>query len=379
MKTKKVGFLVNPIAGMGGRVGLKGTDGVVGKAIKLGAQPVAPLRAKEMLKTFLSFEREVETQWFTCGGDMGENELKETGVESFKIIYTPGSSTTAMDTKNACKKFLKENMDIIVFCGGDGTARDIYETIGKTLPMLGVPAGVKMHSGVFGVNPEATAKILHEFLEGVLTTGDAEILDLDEEEYRRGKWKIRLFGTAVGVIEPTYIQVGKATFETMSDEEIKEEIAEYIIEQMEKERDTLFILGSGTTVYVIGKKLGANKTLLGIDAVFRKKLVGIDLNEQGLLSLLKKYGKVKLILSPIGAQGFILGRGNPQLSPEVIRKIGMDNIIVVATPSKLASTSLLRVDTGDRELDKLFAAREQMLVIIGYRLMRVVKLQTNNI
>ncbi|HEC95085.1 MAG TPA: ATP-NAD kinase, partial [Thermoplasmatales archaeon] len=111
----------------------------------------------------------------------------------------------------------------------------------------------------------------------------------------------------------------------------------------------------------------------------RKKLVGRDLNEQQLLSLLKKYEKVKLILSPIGAQGFILGRGNPQLSPAVIRKIGVDNIIVVATPSKLASTPLLRVDTGDRELDKLFATKEQMLVIIGYRLMRVAKLQTNNL
>ncbi|HEB37119.1 MAG TPA: ATP-NAD kinase [Thermoplasmatales archaeon] len=376
---KKVGFVVNPIAGMGGRVGLKGTDGVVEKAKELGAKPVAPLRAKEMLKTFLSFDSEIEIQWFTCKGDMGENELRECGIKDFKIVYSSDIPTTAKDTKNACERFLEERVDIILFCGGDGTARDVFETVDKNIPILGIPAGVKMHSGVFGVTPEATAKTLQEFLEGVLTTGDVEILDLDEELYRNGEWKIKLFGTALGVIEPTYVQVGKATFESISDEEIKEEIADYIIEQMNEEKDTLFILGSGSTLYTIGRKLGIDKTLLGIDAVLNGKLVGKDLNEKGLLSLLNKRKKAKLILSPIGAQGFILGRGNSQLSPEVIRKIGLDNIIVVATPSKLASTPFIRVDTGDRNLDKLFAKKEQIIVIIGYRLMKVVKVQTNNL
>ncbi|HEC81227.1 MAG TPA: ATP-NAD kinase [Thermoplasmatales archaeon] len=379
MKTKKVGFLVNPIAGMGGRVGLKGTDGVVEEAKKLGAKPVAPKRAEEMLKTFLSFDREVEVQWFTCKNGMGENKLKQVGIKNITIVYTPKTPTTAEDTKNACKKFLENNVDLIVFCGGDGTARDVFETVDKNIPILGIPAGVKMHSGVFGINPEATAKILHEFLEGVLTTGDVEILDLDEKLYRKGEWKIKLFGTALGVIEPTYIQTGKATFESVSDEEIKEEIADYIIEQMNKEKNTLFILGSGSTLYTIGKKLGIDKTLLGIDAVLNSKLVGKDLNEKGLLSLLNKHKKAKLILSPIGAQGFILGRGNHQLSPSVVKKIGLDNIVVVATPSKLASTPFIRVDTGDKKLDKLFAEKEQIIVIIGYRLMKVVKVQTDNI
>ncbi|KAA0007181.1 MAG: ATP-NAD kinase [Thermoplasmata archaeon] len=379
MKTKKVGFLVNPIAGMGGRVGLKGTDGVVEEAKKLGAKPVAPLRAVEMLKKFLTFDKEFEVEWYTCKNGMGEKELKQVGIKNITIVYTPNTPTTAEDTENACKKFLENKVDIIVFCGGDGTARDVFETVDKNIPILGVPAGVKMHSGVFGINPEATAKILQEFLEGILTTGDVEVLDLDEELYRKGEWNIKLFGTALGVIEPTYIQTGKATFESVSDEEIKEEIADYIIEQMKKEKDTLFILGSGSTLYTIGKKLGVDKTLLGIDAVLNCKLVGKDLNEKGLLSLLSKYRKVKLVLSPIGAQGFILGRGNPQLSPEVIQKIGLDNIVVVATPSKLASTPFMRVDTGDKNLDKLFAEKEQIIVIIGYRLMKVVKIQTDKV
>jgi len=229
MKTKKVGFLVNPIAGMGGRVGLKGTDGVVEEAKKLGAKPVAPLRAVEMLKKFLTFDKEFEVEWYTCKNGMGEKELKQVGIKNITIVYTPNTPTTAEDTENACKKFLENKVDIIVFCGGDGTARDVFETVDKNIPILGVPAGVKMHSGVFGINPEATAKILQEFLEGILTTGDVEVLDLDEELYRKGEWNIKLFGTALGVIEPTYIQTGKATFESVSDEEIKEEIADLLL------------------------------------------------------------------------------------------------------------------------------------------------------
>jgi predicted polyphosphate/ATP-dependent NAD kinase len=329
-----------------------------------------------MLKTFSSNK---EVQWFTCKGDMGERELKQSRIKNLKVVYTPKTPTTADDTKNACKRFLEEKVEIIVFCGGDGTARDVLEIVDKKLPILGIPAGVKMHSGVFGINPEATSKSLREFLEGELTTGEVEILDIDEDLYRRGEWRINLFGTALGVIEPTYVQMGKATFETLSDEEIKEEIAEYVVEQMREEKNILFVLGSGSTLYKIGEKLGIDKTLLGIDAVFNGKLVGKDLNEKDLLSLLNKHKKAKLILSPIGGQGFILGRGNHQLSPEVIRKIGLDNIVVVATPSKLSSTPFIRVDTGDRELDRAIAKKEQIIVIIGYRLMRVVKIQTNNL
>jgi len=107
-------------------------------------------------------------------------------------------------------------------------------------------------------------------------------------------------------------------------------------------------------------------------------VVGKDLNEKQILELLDKYPKTKVILSPIGAQGFILGRGNLQLSPKVVIRIGLDNIIVIATPSKLKSTPILRVDTGDKKLDQKFKEKEFMMVVIGYRLSRVVKIQTNN-
>jgi predicted polyphosphate/ATP-dependent NAD kinase len=378
--TTCIGLLVNPIAGMGGRVGLKGTDDVFDKAVKLGAQPVAPQKAEEMLREFLSLSaNHSDVLWVTCEGEMGKTECKKAGINPVEIAYSPtGDTTSAEDTKKACRALLKEDLDILVFCGGDGTARDIYSIVEKNIPLLGIPAGVKMHSGVFGVTTTATAKILYEFLAKRLTIGDAEIMDLDEELYRKGEWKVRLFGIAQGIVEPTYIQVGKASYESVTDDEVKDELAEHVKDELEKYSDSLFLFCAGGTIEYIAKKLNIEHTLLGIDAVYQKKLVGKDVNEQQILTLLKQYPKVKILLSPIGAQGFILGRGNLQLSPAVIRKIGLENIIVVATPSKLLHTPLLRVDTGDKNLDRLFAKQGYLMVVIGYRLSRVVKLQTNS-
>lgn len=376
----KIGFIINPIAGMGGRVGLKGTDGVLKEALRLGAKPVAPEKAEEMLKEYLSnYSTKDKIQWFTCSGGMGGNELSNTGIKKMEIVYTPSSkNTTFEDTKKACKKLLEKHVDLILFCGGDGTAKDVFEIIGKKIPILGIPSGVKMHSGVFGINTRATAKMLHEFISQSLTIGDAEIMDLDEDLYRRGKWNIRLFGIAKGIVEPTYVQVGKTIYESVSDDEIKDELTEHIVDEIEKHSDFLFLFGSGGTIDYIAQKIGLENTLLGIDAVYDKKLVGKDLNEEGILKLLKSYPRAKIILSPIGAQGFILGRGNLQLSPRVIKTIGVDNIIVVSTPSKLASTPVIRVDTGDKKLDHIFVENEFMMVVVGYRLSRVVKIQTNN-
>jgi len=373
----KIGFVVNPVAGMGGKVGLKGTDGVLKQAIKLGAKPVAPSKAEETIKEFISkYSIKDKIQWFTCSGIMGANELEKAGITEIEIVYTSiGKDTFSIDTKNACKKFLEKQVDLIFFCGGDGTARDIFEIVSNKLPILGIPSGVKMHSGVFGINTSASARMLHEFVNKNLSVGDAEIVDLDEDRYRKGEWNIRLFGIAKGIVEPTYVQVGKTIFESVSDDEIKDELAEHILDEIEQNNNFLFLFGSGGTIDYVARKLGIKNTLLGIDAVYNKKLVGIDLNEEGILKLLEKYPKAKVILSPIGAQGFILGRGNLQLSPKVIKKIGIDNIIVISTPYKLASTPVIRVDTGDKKLDKKFAEKEFMMIVIGYRLSRVVKIK----
>lgn len=375
---KFLGFIINPIAGMGGKVGLKGTNGVYEEAVRRGAKPITPIRAKEMLQYFLKIlenYKNLKQQiiWYTCKGKMGEEVFKTQNIENYEIAYEPREITTSDDTKNACKKFIELKVDLIVFCGGDGTARDIYDVVERKIPIIGIPSGVKMHSAVFGVNPESVAHILIDFLNEKLSFSEVEILDLDEEKYRKGEWEIKLYGLAKIPNEPTYVQSGKAVIEEISEEEIKEGIADFIIEMMEEERETLFILSSGSTVQEIGKKLGIDTTLLGIDAVLNKKLIAKDVDEKKLLEILSKYKKAKLILSPIGAQGFILGRGNLQLSSKVIKKIGIDNIVIISTPAKLKLTPLLRVDTGDKELNLEFKKKGYMVIINDYHLMSMKK------
>lgn len=375
----RLGILINPIAGMGGRVGLKGTDGVLEEAIALGAEPIAERKALEMMQAFLkAYEKSKflsNIQLLTCAGSMGGDVLKSAGFEDgeFDIIYRPPESTSSKDTKEACKAFLEHEANLILFCGGDGTARDVYDIVDRKIPILGIPSGVKMHSGVFGVNASSVAEILVAFLEGRLEVSEVEILDLDEEKYRQGDWSIRLHGTGKTPYEPNYIQGGKAIIEGAKEDEIKEDIASFVIEKMGEEDDTLYILGPGSTVEYVSDVLNIEGTLLGIDVVLNMKLIAKDVNEKKLLELLSSNEKAKLIVSPIGAQGFILGRGNLQLSPEVIRTVGVDNILVLSTPAKLARTPVLRVDTGDSELNKEFI-KKHITVIIGYHTMRLMSI-----
>ena len=365
----KIGFLINPIAGMGGKVGLKGTDGVLEKALELGAKPVAQEKAGKMLSRLHEIHSE-KIDWLTCHGDMGAKALEEAGFE-FSIVYDAPENSNQNDTLAAAKLLLDSHVDLIVFCGGDGTARDIVSKVEKNVPVLGIPSGVKMYSGVFGISPARTAEVLSGFLKGELGIAEVEIMDLDEDKYRQGDWSVRLYYSANTPFESTLVQSSKMMIEAASDEDIKEEIGEYIEELVSEEPDTLFLLGPGGTLEFIGNILGVQKTLLGIDAIAQGQQVGKDLNEEGFLKLFEDYNKIKLILSPIGSQGFVLGRGNLQLSPQVIRKIGRDNIIIVSTPAKLQRTPKLRFDTGDAELNSELAGRGWFSVVIGYRLSRL--------
>jgi predicted polyphosphate/ATP-dependent NAD kinase len=370
----KVGFLVNPIAGMGGKVGLKGTDGMLDKARKLGAAPIAGEHAGIMLAVLKNILKEspADIEWLTCSGTMGADPLELFGFK-FHIVHKASNNTSSKDTLAAVRKFLEEKVEIIIFCGGDGTARDICSLVKREIPILGIPSGVKMHSGVFGVTPAKTAEVLAGFVSGELKPAAVEIMDLDEDRYRQGEWVVRHYDSALTPFESTLVQTSKMMVEEASDAEILEEIGDYIKELVTDEPETLFLLGPGGTTEAIGKVLGLEKTLLGIDAHAGKKQVGKDLNEDGLLKLFDKYNKIKLILSPIGSQGFVLGRGNLQLSPQVIRKIGRENIMVVSTPAKLARTPLLRFDTGDAALDTELAGRGYFSVVMGYRLSRLMK------
>jgi len=355
-----IGFIVNPYAGMGGAVGLKGTDGLVKEAEMRGAVPGAPLRALAALRLLT----DSGIHFLTCSGAMGEDEIREAGIVRYSVEYWAPETTTAGDTKNACRAFIDLSADLIVFCGGDGTARDVYDVVGTTIPVIGVPAGVKMYSGVFAITPEAAAEILTQ--KGTVPTREAEVVDVDEEAYRHGLLRTTLYGYARTPYIPNRIAGSKQVFEQPDEERAKAEIAEFITEVIDGTPEMLTIIGPGTTTAKIAQVLGIKKTLLGFDAIRGRELVAADLNEGGILALINDEKKWRLIISIIGSQGFVLGRGTQQLSAEIIRKTGMENIIVVATPYKLSHTPVLYIDTGDPALNTSFG--NYIRVISGYRI-----------
>ncbi len=366
---KKIGFIVNPIAGMGGAVGLKGTDGkeILKKAIELGAEPVAPRRASVFLRELVRLG--IDADFLVAPKAMGEYESKGL-LKQFTVIGEVGEETTAEDTIRIAKEMVDKGADILVFVGGDGTARDVLKSVDTKVPILGVPSGVKMYSGVFAATPQAAASMLKLFIEGKAGIRYVEVLDIDEEAFRENRLSVKLYGYALTPYDPRYVQESKEpTVLTDSELDNQKAIARYVVEEMEK--DCLYILGPGTTVKAIADVLGVKKTLLGVDVVYNGKIIAKDVNEKILLNLLNKYDKVKIIVSPIGAQGFIFGRGNQQISSRVLKKVGRNNVIVVATKAKIVHTPVLRVDTGDPELDSLF--KGYIRVIIDYREEKMVK------
>jgi predicted polyphosphate/ATP-dependent NAD kinase len=372
----KIGFLINPIAGMGGRVGLKGTDGLAAEAIRRGAQPIAAGRALETLRHLrATLDRRVGQaglSWVTCSGSMGEDALREAGFGEMSIVHSASAPSAVEDTVQATRAFLAADVDLILFCGGDGTARDIAGVARASTPILGIPSGVKMYSGVFGVTPQRTAEIVIGFLSESLELAEVDILDLDEQCYRQGEWVVRLVCSARTPYEPTLTQAAKAFVIASDDATVKAEIADDLREEIAAQEGTLLLLGPGSTVREIADRLGVQKTLLGVDAVLDGALVGSDLNEREILDLLDRHPPAALILSPIGAQGFVLGRGNLQISPAVIRRIGPENITVAATPAKLGRTPVLRFDTGDTTLDQELGERAFISVVTGYHRRRLV-------
>ena len=356
---KRIGLIVNPVAGMGGSVGLKGTDGNVEEARRRGAVPHAMDRAQITLGILAQVKG---LHFITCSGTMGADILRDTGIKEFEILYTFSGESSALDTKAAASRFREAKVDLILFCGGDGTARDIFEVVGREIPLLGIPAGVKMYSAVFAIDPTIAADLVRKSAGNILR--DSEILDVDEEAYRSGVLKTRIFGIARTPVAAGKVQVAKQVYEEPDEERAKQEIARFMQEVMLA--DTLYILGAGTTTEAIAHRLGVQKTLLGVDAIKDGVLVAADVNENILLELTEQEKEVRIILSPIGAQGFILGRGNQQISARVVKRIGIKKIIVVATPHKLRETPLLYIDSGDPLLDLEFG--NSMQVISGYRM-----------
>ena len=350
---------------------------MVAQARRRGAEPIANARALEMLRELERLRdgaaHAPAIEWLTAEGDMGSAALRAAGFTAVTVVHRPTAEPSARYTASAVERFLAAGVDLVLVGGGDGTARAICAVTGEATPVLGIPAGVKMYSGVFGVTPARTAEILWRWLSGEIGLARVEIVDLDEDKYRRDEWAVRLYASARAPFEPTLVPSAKALVAGRDEDAVKEEIAEQLRDEIAARPGTLFLLGPGSTVQAVARALHVDKTLLGIDAVADRKVVGADLAERQILALLDRYPDCRLVLSPIGAQGFVLGRGNQQLSPAVIRRIGAGNIMVLSTPAKLARTPVLRFDTGDADLDADMISRKFFEVIVGYRRTRLVK------
>jgi len=363
MEKKRLGLIVNPVAGLGGRVGLKGSDGadIQRRALELGAVAESPRRAQLALEMLSPLKDQLEV--FTYPGEMGEEVVFRCGLGATVVGVITQGKTTGEDTIRAAEEMRGLGVDLLLFAGGDGTARDVYEAVGLTLPALGIPAGVKIHSAAFASSPMAAGELAASYLRGgVPSLREAEVMDIDEDAFRRDVLSARLYGYLKIPFRRALVQGAKSA-SGPGEEPAQRAIAMAIVELMED--DCAYILGPGTTTRAIAWQLGLEKTLLGVDVIKDREMVGRDVGETELLELLQRT-RAKIIVTPIGGQGYIFGRGNQQISPRVIRKVGTDRIIAVSTPHKINSLQgrPLLVDTGDGELDRALSG--YVRVVTGY-------------
>jgi predicted polyphosphate/ATP-dependent NAD kinase len=296
-------------------------------------------------------------------GNMVESQAEKCSYH-YQAVGESKHVTFAQDTQRIAREMVDIGVDLLIFCGGDGTTRDVLKAVDMKVPVLGVPTGVKMHSALFAVSPQAAARVAIRFLWGGLPLREAEVMDVDEQAFRKGHLSAELYGYMLSPYEPHLIQ-GNKMESPVTESELQNQvaIALYVIEEMKPE--IIYIIGPGTTTRTIGDLLDQKKTLLGVDLFKNKKITEKDVNEKLILSAIAGK-KVKIIVTPIGGQGFIFGRGNQQISAEVIRRVGLENIIVVATMGKLDRLDSLRVDTGDPQIDSAFRTR-QIAVISDYK------------
>ena len=395
----RIGIVVNPDAGLGGRLGFKGSDGRAAEARAAGAEDRAGprmLQALENLKTLLNGSLNRSGVELTCigwDGRMGSTWFPEKGTKiDFESIGSTPGETSVADTTSLVQSLVKAGAEAILYAGGDGTTRDIantLESIGKEaqeIPLIGVPGGVKMHSGCFATTPKAAAEVTLAFLLGDLRCAITEVMDLDEEIYQEGVWKVRMYGEAWTPSSPRFMQGAKEQVERSSESDTIEGLAQHVESLLSTDEDLMVVWGSGGTLRRMGDFCGEELTLLGIDILGpvengERKLYS-DLNEQQLLEIIEQHvdenGEQRprlLLLSPMGGQGFLIGRGNLQLSPDVLQMIGIDHILGVATPAKLIGLNAVRIDTGDVDLDQVFQNKRFIKILQGFRTTRLIRIE----
>jgi predicted polyphosphate/ATP-dependent NAD kinase len=352
-----LGLIVNPIAGIGGRLALKGSDDrdAVERAARAGAPPVAPARARRALDVIRA--QCPRTTVLAAGGEMGAEVASERQLEVTLVDHVPATPTTAGDTHAIARELLERDVDLLLFAGGDGTARDVVAAVGTRVPVLGIPSGVKMRSAVFGTTPEAAGEAAARYL---ANPGGFELVDREVLDAADGM-ESELFALARSPHVGGRLQRGKATAPA-ADEAALTALCETVAREMAPGR--LYLVGPGTTTARILAALGIEATPLGVDAVLDGTLLAADVDEESMLRLLDAHRKATLVLGVIGGQGFLLGRGNQQISARVLDRVGVDNLVIVAGADKVAALDppVLHVDLGD-------AASENLLE--GYRQVRI--------
>lgn len=370
----KIGFVINPVAGIGGTVALKGSDGekVVKQALAKGAIPLAQQRAKQAMSELQHSDDDLVI--FTAEKSMGEEVLSALNLPH-ETVWQLSKNSSADDTKNTIRKFAELQVDLIVFAGGDGTARDVMDVLSDELklsiPVIGIPAGVKIHSAVYALTPVHAGELIELLLTGEpLSLHEAQVMDLDEQAFRDGKVNARCYGYLSVPVDDTRMQLIKQG--GLNHEEIAvQEIANNIVESMQA--DVFYIIGSGSTTAEIMNQLSLDNTLLGIDIICNQTLIASDVDENTLLKTIAE-DSAKIVVTIIGGQGHVFGRGNQQLSPEVILQVGRENIIIIATNEKLRSLNKRPMisDTGNSALDLQLSGLYS--VVTGYQQKTLYKL-----
>jgi predicted polyphosphate/ATP-dependent NAD kinase len=361
MTPRRLGLVINPIAGMGGRVGLHGTDGdALDAAYARGAAPVTCLRAVRAMTRLRGTIHTSDVTILTAGGPMGATVLDGLGIP-YDVVHHPSGRSTAADTRAAVAALADRSVDLLMLVGGDGTLRDAAASLAaREVPTLGVPSGVKMHSSAFAVSPEAAADVASRYLADPDRVGlrTAEVVDHTE----RGP---ELFATLRVPAIAGFVQAAKSVAPQRADAQLAE-LGQEVAGEMEPGR--LYLLGPGTTAGHVCAALGISGSPLGVDAVVDGSLVGSDLGEAELLELLTAHRVATLVLGVVGGQGFLLGRGNQQLSPAVLAAVGAENVVVLAARSKIATLQppVLRVDVGDGAATQPLRGYQRVRVAAGH-------------
>lgn len=358
----RLGLIINPLAGLGGRAALKGSDGVAEQALALGVEPLAQQRVKVALQVLWPLRDQL--QIVAAPGLMGAALLDKLGFAHEIIGELSAEQTHAADTERLAEQIQARGVDLLLFAGGDGTARNICNSARPGQLVLGIPAGVKIHSGVYAVNPRAAGELVALLVKGELVRlGSAEVRDIDEAAFREGQVRTRHYGELSIPEEGRFVQQvkqGGREQETL----VLDDIAAGMQEEGE---EVTWVLGPGSTTLGVLEAMGLEGTLLGVDVMRAGQLIGRDVTEQQLWALLQDAEHARILVTAIGGQGHILGRGNQQISPRIVRAVGLDNLLVVATKGKLKTLAgrPFLLDSGDPQLDEELTGLRR--VLSGYR------------